>query len=127
MPIRSNVVAVIDDDAVTREALRLMLAALDCEAELYESAETFLARVGESVATCLLVDIQLDGVSGIELGRGLAAAGFRFPVIFMTASLDQAIRQRAADAGCVAFLRKPIVPHELAEALTAAKRQIDRC
>jgi FixJ family two-component response regulator len=123
MPIRSNVVAVIDDDAVTREALRLMLRSLGCEVELYDSAETFLLRVGESVATCLFVDVELDGVSGIELARGLATAGFRFPVVFMTASADPTIRQRAADAGGVAFLSKPIAPHGLAEALAAARRQ----
>ena len=122
MPDRSNVVAVIDDDAVTRETLKLMLSTLGCEAELYDSAEAFLARVGDSAAACLVVDIQLDAVSGIELGRGLAAAGLKLPVIFMTASPDQAIRQRAMDAGCVAFLRKPIARHELAEALTAARR-----
>jgi len=123
MPIRSNVVAVIDDDAVTREALRLLLSSLGCETELYESAETFLARVGKSAATCLLVDVELDAVSGIELGRGLAAAGFRFSIVFMTASTDQSIRQRAADVGGVAFLRKPIAPQALAEALVAARRQ----
>lgn len=122
MADRSNVVAVIDDDAVTRETLKLMLSTLGCEAELYDSAEAFLARVGDSAAACLVVDIQLDAVSGIELGRGLAAAGLRLPVVFMTASPDQAIRQRAMDAGCVAFLRKPIARHELAEALTAARR-----
>jgi FixJ family two-component response regulator len=122
MPDRSKVVAVIDDDAVTRDMLKLMLSTLGYEAELYDSAEAFLARVGDSAATCLVVDIQLDAVSGIELGRGLAAAGLKVPVIFMTASPDQAIRQRATDAGCVTFLRKPIARHDLAAALTAAGR-----
>jgi FixJ family two-component response regulator len=121
MPTRSNIVAVIDDDAVTRETLKLMLSTLGYGAELYDSAETFLARLGESAAACLVIDIQLDAVSGIELGRGLAAAGLKLPVIFMTASPDQALRQRAMDAGCVAFLRKPIARPELAEALTAAR------
>jgi len=122
MPDRANVVAVIDDDAVTREGLKLMLATLGSAAELYDSAETFLARVGESAATCLVVDIQLDAVSGIELGRGLAAAGLKLPVIYMTASPDQALRQRAVDAGCIAFLPKPVARQELAEALAAARR-----
>jgi FixJ family two-component response regulator len=121
MPDRSKVVAVIDDDAVTRDVLKLMLSGLGREAELYESAETFLARVGRSAARCLLVDIQLDAISGIELGRGLAAAGLKLPVIFMTASPDPAIHQRARDAGCVALLRKPIARHELADALKAAE------
>jgi FixJ family two-component response regulator len=122
MPDQSKVVAVIDDDIVTREALKLMLSTLGCKAELYESAETFLARIGGSMATCLLVDIQLDAVSGIELSRGLAAAGLKLPVIFMTASPDQALRQRALEAGSVAFLRKPIARDELAAALKACGR-----
>jgi FixJ family two-component response regulator len=122
MPDRSKVVAVIDDDPVTRDMLKLMLSTLGYAAELYDSAESFLARVGESAAACLVVDIQLDAVSGIELGRGLAAAGLKLPVIFMTASPDPTIRRRATDAGCVAFLRKPIAPHDLADALTAARR-----
>lgn len=104
MPDRSKVVAVIDDDAVTRDMLKLMLSTFGYEAELYDSAEAFLARVGDSAAACLVVDIQLDAVSSIELGRGLAAAGLKLPVIFMTASADQAIRNappmQAASHSC---------------------------
>lgn len=117
------VVAVIDDDDVLREALASLLAADGYEAELYDSAEAFLARVADSRADCLLVDVYLEGISGIELGRGLAAAGFRFPIIYMTGSTDETVRARAMQAGCVAFLTKPITPPALDEALMAAKRK----
>ena len=119
----SLVVAVIDDDDVLSSALANLLAAHEHEVELYDSAETFLASVATTKANCLLIDIHLDGISGIELGRGLAAAGFRFPIIYMTGSTDETLRARAMQAGCVAFLTKPFTPPALDEALMAAKRR----
>ena len=119
----SKVVAVIDDDELMRDALRHLLWAFDCDVELYESAEAFLAAVAETKASCLLSDIQLGGMSGIELGRKLAAAGTTFPTIFMTASEDETIRQRAMELGCIAFLNKPFAPLALAEALIAADKR----
>jgi FixJ family two-component response regulator len=119
----SYVVAVIDDDDVVREAVAGLLAAHEYEVELYESAEQFLAAVADSRANCLLIDIHLGGICGIELGRGLAKAGFQFPIIFMTGSPDDSLRWRAVEAGCVAFLTKPFAPPALTEALSAAVRR----
>jgi FixJ family two-component response regulator len=123
MSDESFVVAVIDDDDVLREALAHLLTADEYGVELYDSAETFLASVAETKASCLLVDIHLDGISGIELGRGLAAAGLRFPIIYMTGSTDATVHGRAMQAGCVALLTKPFSPPALDEALAAAKRR----
>jgi len=123
MPESSYVVAVIDDSDVVREAVAGLLAAHEYEVELYESGEHFLGAVAETKANCLLVDVQLGGICGIELGRGLAKAGFRFPIIFMTASSDESLRGRAMQAGCVAFLTKPFPPPALTEALCAARRR----
>ena len=119
----SYVVAVIDDDDIVREAVAGLLAAHEYEVELYESAEQFLGAVADSRANCLLVDIHLGGICGIELGRGLAKAGFQFPIIFMTGSPDDLLRWRALEAGCVAFLTKPFAPPALTEALSAAVRR----
>jgi FixJ family two-component response regulator len=124
MSDQSFVVAIIDDDDVLRHALAGLLAAQECEVELYDSAESFLGAVADSRANCLLVDIQLGGICGIELGQGLAKAGFRFPIIYMTGSTDEMLRWRAMQAGCVAFLTKPFAPPALDEALSAAKRRI---
>jgi len=123
MSDQSFVVAVIDDDDVLREALANLLGSNEYEVELYDSAEAFLASVADSRANCLLVDVHLDGISGIELGRGLAAAGFRFPIVYMTGSTDETVRARAMQAGCVAFLTKPFTPPALDEALMVAKRK----
>ena len=120
MPNPAHVIAVVDDEEINREALGRLLTVLGYGVELYESAELFLVALGDSKARCLLVDINLGGISGIELARGLATAGFRRPIIFMTASADERIRKRALDAGCVAFLPKPFHPTALAQALVAA-------
>jgi FixJ family two-component response regulator len=117
------VVAVIDDDDDLRDALASLLTANEYEVELYESAESFLTSVADTKAGCLLVDVHLEGICGIELGRGLATAGFRFPIIYMTGSTDETVRGRALQAGCVAFLTKPFAPPALDEALMAAKRR----
>ena len=123
MPTSAFVVAVIDDDDLIRNAVGNLLAAYHYQAEFYDSAEAFLASVAASKAYCLLVDIHLGGIGGIELGRGLTAAGFRFPIIFMTGSTDETLRGRAMQAGCVAFLTKPFSPIALIEALNAAERR----
>jgi FixJ family two-component response regulator len=123
MPNQSFVVAVIDDDDTLREALAGLLAAHEYEVELYESGEEFLGAVADSKASCLLVDIHLDGICGLALGRGLATAGFRFPIVYMTGSDDESLRARAMQAGCVAFLTKPFAPPALTEALSVAERR----
>jgi FixJ family two-component response regulator len=116
----SNIVAVIDDDDLLRDALEQLLDALGYASEFYDSATSFLAAIGSSKARCLLVDVQLGPVCGLELGRSLAAAGFKFSIIYMTASADESIRQRAVDAGCVAFLHKPFAWWMLVNALNTA-------
>jgi FixJ family two-component response regulator len=123
MPISCFVVAVIDDDDLIRDALAAVLPAFDCKVETYGSADAFLRAVGTSRACCLMIDIHLGLFSGLALGRGLAQAGFKYPVIYMTASTDESIRRQAHDAGCVAFLRKPFVPADLSQALDAARRR----
>ena len=72
------------------------------------------------IATCLLLDIHLGGISGIELQRRLTASGSKWPVIFMTASDDEAARNEAMDVGCIAYLRKPFAQHDLLNAIPKA-------
>ena len=71
-------------------------------------------------ATCLLLDIHLGGISGIELQRRLAAAGSKCPVIFMTAVDDETTRKEAMTTGCIAYLRKPFEPQLLLDAIGKA-------
>jgi FixJ family two-component response regulator len=114
---QQSVIAVVDDDPAMREALQRLLSSHGYRTELYSSADEFLGAAIQSDADCCLVDIQLGDISGIELGRHLMAAGFEFPIIFMTGSSDQVVRKQAMDFGCVAFFQKPFGENELIEAI----------
>jgi FixJ family two-component response regulator len=114
------IVAVVDDDFALRKATATLLSALGYCTELFASGEAFLDAAMRSEASCLIVDIQLGDISGVELGHQLAATGFTFPIIFMTASDDDTLRRRATQLGCVAYLRKPFPADELIDAIVKA-------
>jgi len=115
-----KIVAVVDDDPEMRAAMATLLASYGYRAETFDSAETFLTCASTSKATCLVVDIQLGDISGVELAEQLAADGYSYPVIFMTGLDDEVIRRQAAAAGAVAFLRKPFPAKMLFDAIERA-------
>ena len=115
-----DLVAVIDDNRDIREMLQDALARFGFQAELFASAGEFLAAAPTCRASCVLLDVQLDDACGIDLARDLAGLGFRFPIIFMTASTCETIRRRAHDTGCAAFLQKPFALNELTQAIKTA-------
>jgi FixJ family two-component response regulator len=117
---QKDIVAIIDDDPGMRKAMARVLSAFGYVTYTFHSAEAFLGVAATSKAKCLVVDIQLGDVSGVELARELADAGFNFPIIFMTAVDDQAIRRQAEQLGCVAYLRKPFGADLLIEAIVRA-------
>jgi FixJ family two-component response regulator len=120
MTFSRKVVGIIDDDPAMRRALSTLLTALGYLTEVYASGEEFIDAAFKSEARCLVVDIQLGDISGVELGRHLLAMGLTFPVIFMTGSVDGLARRQATELGCVAFLQKPFPPNQLAEAIIEA-------
>ena len=99
-------VAIIDDDASANRALGRLLRGAGFEPSGFDSAESFLAAPARPSFACLLVDIQLTGMSGLELQRKLQAEGSHQPVIFITAHDDPAYRAEAVRRGCVGFFRK---------------------
>jgi FixJ family two-component response regulator len=115
-----NVVAIIDDDPAMRQSLERMLSAFGYRTEIYGSAEEFVRAAITTEAACLVVDIQLGDISGVELGRHLSATGFEFPIIFMTGSVEEVHRRQAMDHGCVAYLQKPFPAKELVDAISKA-------
>ena len=111
---------VVDDDPLMRQALVGLLSALGYRTELYASAAEFLAAAATTEAACLMLDIQLGDMSGIDLARKLAASGFNFPILFMTGSTDEQLRRDAMDLGCIAYLLKPFRTDQLIPALSKA-------
>ncbi len=107
MAKQRTVVAVVDDDPSMLKGLARLLTAYGFEPAAYPSAEAFLQCPDADRAACLVLDIHLRGMSGVELRRRLTRAGSTLPVIFMTAVDDEPSRTAADEAGCVAYLRKP--------------------
>lgn len=100
-------IVVIEDDAGERVALGRLLQAGGFASAPYASAEEFLASPPSETPACLLLDIHLEGMTGLDLQDQLKAEGSTIPIIMITASDDSRIRARAERSGCVAFLRKP--------------------
>ena len=117
---QKDIIAIVDDDAGIRDALEQLLTSWGYHVELYSSGEEFIRAAMVSAAACLLVDIQLGDISGVELGRHLSASGFTFPIIFMTGSQNEITRRQATDFGCAAYLLKPLKAEELIGAINTA-------
>jgi len=117
---RITMVAVVDDDPSMLKAAADLLDAHGFSASLFTSAEEFLDSGEAEHVDCLLLDIHLGGLSGIELRQRLSASDPTLPVIFMTATDDDTVRQQALGVGCVAWLRKPFQARQLLDALDRA-------
>jgi FixJ family two-component response regulator len=117
LPTRQKIIAIVDDDSGTLDAIGLLLDAHGFGVRAFDSAEAFLERDAGDQVDCLVLDIHLGGVSGIDLQRRLVAAGSTLPVIFMTALDDAATRAHALRAGCVAYLQKPVHARQLMDAI----------
>jgi CheY-like chemotaxis protein len=115
-----KVIAIIDDNPGILQSMRTMLSSLGYDTELYATAEQFIDAAMNSEAACLLLDINLPDISGIELARHLSAMGLTFPIIFMTASEQAQIKTQAEELGCVAYLSKPFSQDQLIVAIKDA-------
>jgi FixJ family two-component response regulator len=120
MATPATVVIVVDDNSAFLKSVSRLLSAHGFDVRTFNSAEALLEADAPGTATCMLLDIHLGGISGIELRRRLAASGSRCPVIFMTAIDDDATRNEAMAAGCVAYLKKPFAPQLLLDAIAKA-------
>ena len=113
-------VAVVDDDLSMLTGVERLLNAHGFGTAVFTSAEDFLDRGDRCKAHCLVLDVNLGGMSGIELQRELQASGSALPVVFVTGVDDDATRAAAQREGCVAFLRKPFPANLLIEAIERA-------
>jgi len=113
----SSVVCVVDDDATVRGVLECLLRAAGFAVQSFSSAADFLCALPLDVPACLILDVRLPGISGLELQRQLAGA---LPIIFITGYGDIGMTVRAMKAGALEFLQKPIAGEELLHAVSCA-------
>lgn len=113
-------VAVVEDDPSMRRSIERLLNAHGYRTQGYASAETFLEADTISIVGCLVLDIHLGDMSGIQLRRRLSIAGSALPVIFITAVDDDAVEAEALEAGCLAYLHKPFAAKLLISAVDQA-------
>ena len=104
----AQLVAIVDDDASVRQSARRLIRSLGHRAEAFGSAEEFLASGQASEAACLILDVRMPGMDGLELQRRLADSDPPIPIVFITARASDEEESRALRAGAVAFLRKPV-------------------
>ena len=120
MLTQRKVVAIVEDDPDMRKGIVRLLNVYGFDTIAFPSAEAFLEEKTANEAICLVVDIHLSGMTGIELRRRMSASGSTLPVIFVTAVDDEATRVEALDTGCIAFLRKPFAASLLIGAIDKA-------
>jgi len=113
-------IAIIDDDPSVREATDELMKSLGYRAATFASAEDFLQSGRMNDTSCLITDVQMPGLSGIELQSVLIARGNSTPMIFVTAYPEERTRKRALEAGAIGFLSKPFDEARLIEHLEAA-------
>ena len=118
--IRRPIVSIVDDDLSVRESLKMLFESAEFDAEVFASAEEFLSAgvLGESA--CLILDVQLPGISGIDLQARIRAVGNNITVIFITAHPEEHTRQLAINAGATRYFSKPFSGNDL---LTAVRKR----
>jgi RNA polymerase sigma factor (sigma-70 family) len=113
-------VFVVDDDASVRSSLKFLLSTVGLQAETFDSADSFFHKKRPDVPSCLVLDVRLPGVSGIDFQRELAAQNICIPIVFLTGHGDIPMSVRAMKAGAVEFLTKPFRDQDLLDAVHVA-------
>jgi FixJ family two-component response regulator len=112
-------ISIVDDDESVREALKSLIDSVGFHAEVFASGEEFLNSSYMSQTDCLIADVRMPGMSGLELQDRLKAANSSIPIVFISAHDDGEAQARALRAGAVAFLKKPFTEDSLLGAITA--------
>jgi len=120
---RDKTIAIVDDDAAAREATGSLLRSLGYCTALFASAEEFLASEGVHTSACIISDVRMPGMSGVELQQRLIDGLAEIPVIFVTAFAEEQVRRRVLAAGALGYLTKPFAPHRLVSCLDEAMKE----
>ncbi len=114
------IVFVVDDDPSVRSSLKFLLSTVGLQVESFDSADAFLHKKAADAPSCLVLDVRLPGLSGLDFQRELAARNARIPIIFLTGHGDIPMSVRAMKAGAVEFLTKPFRDQDLLDAVRIA-------
>jgi FixJ family two-component response regulator len=114
------IVCIIDDDASVRFAVERIVRSMDLTACAFDGCRDFLDSPQLLKTSCIVADVQMPGMTGLELQRTLKARGLAIPLIFITAYPDDKLRRQALDAGAVAFLHKPFLGTSIIECIERA-------
>jgi FixJ family two-component response regulator len=120
MPETVPTICIIEDDESVRRALGRLIRSVGFAVEAFATAEEFLPFFAKTLPVCLILDINLPGLSGLELQRQLQAQGRSVPVIILTAYGDETVQEQALEAGAIAFLQKPFEECSLLQAVFRA-------
>jgi FixJ family two-component response regulator len=116
-PESQSVVFVVDDDASMRQAMQRLFRSVGLEVEVFASASEFLQRKPSDVPSCLVLDVRLPGLSGLDFQTELAKAGIQVPIVFMTGHGDIPMTVKAMKAGAIEFLPKPFRDQDMLDAV----------
>ncbi len=122
-PTKIGIIAIVDDDEPLREALGSVLKAAGFSIDTFASAEEFLSAPNRAEIACLILDVRLPGMSGIELQRRMSDSGETIPIIFVTAHGDAPLRDMVMKSGAAGFLNKPVRSEALLREIYAALHQ----
>jgi FixJ family two-component response regulator len=122
---KTRVLSVVDDDASVRQATGRLIKSFGFTVEIFGSGEEFLLSGSLRVTSCLVLDLQMPGMSGLQLQSHLVAAGYRIPIIFITAYADERTRAQTLEAGAVDFLTKPFGEEALLSGIRSALKRSD--
>jgi FixJ family two-component response regulator len=118
--VTSNLISVVDDDESIRRSTKLLIESFSYRAAVFESAEIFLRSGQLHDTSCLIVDINMPGINGLQLQSQLVAEGCSIPIIFITAYGNTESRRQAMQAGAIAFLDKPFSDEQLLKSIRTA-------
>jgi len=118
-----DLISVVDDDESVRRTTRFLIESLGFRAAAFESAEDFLESGQQHNTSCLILDVQMPKMNGLQLQSELASGGCNIPIIFITAYDDKDSRGRAMEAGAVAILAKPFSDEQLLQTVRFALRR----
>ena len=126
MTDNQSIVMIVDDDDSIRKAARRLMKSFGFAVETFASAEEFLGSERLGKTSCLILDVQMPGMDGLELQKHLVASSYAIPIIFITAFNDDRARAEAMEAGAVGYLTKPLDDAEFLDCIHAALKLPER-